>query len=107
MDVQISTANNVEGREALTEHLEGAVRDRLSRFEDRLTRVEVHVGDENGEDAGGRGKRCVVEARPAGHAPVMVSEQAGSIDQATSGALGKMVSAFDRTFGKLGDRKGH
>ena len=106
MDVQISTANNVEGREALTRRLEGEVRDRLSRFEGRLTRVEVHVGDENSE-GGGRDKRCMVEARPAGLDPVTVSDQAGSIDQATSGALGKMASALDRTFGKLSDRKGH
>ncbi|WP_340646988.1 HPF/RaiA family ribosome-associated protein [Phenylobacterium sp.] len=107
MDVQINTANNIEGREALSQHLEGAVRDRLSRFEDRLTRVEMHVGDENGDRDSGHDKRCVVEARPAGLQPVSVTEQADSIEQATSGALGKMVSALDRTFGKLSDRKGH
>ena len=107
MDVQINTANNVEGREALNQHLEGAVRDRLSRFEGRLTHVEVHIGDENGDKSGGHDKRCVIEARPAGLKPVSVSDQAGSIDQASSGALAKMVSALDRTFGKLSDRKGH
>ena len=107
MDVQINTANNVEGREALSLHLEGAVRDRLSRFEDRLTHVEVHVGDENGDKGGGHDKRCVIEARPAGLQPVTVSDQAGSIDQASTGALGKMISALERTFGKLSDRKGH
>lgn len=107
MDVQINTANSVDGREALSQRLEGAVRDRLSRFEDRLTHIEVHIGDENGDKGGGDDKRCVIEARPAGLQPVSVSDQAGSIDQATSGALGKMVSALDRTFGKLSDRKGH
>lgn len=107
MDVQINTANNIEGREALTQHLEGAVRDRLSRFEQRLTRVEMHVGDEDGGTDTEKDKRCVLEARPAGLQPVTVSQQAGSIDQATSGALGKLVSALDRTFGKLSDRKGH
>ena len=107
MDVQINTANNVEGREALTQHLEGAVRERLSRFSDRLTRVEIHVGDEGGDRDTGRDKRCVAEARPAGLDPVTVSDQADSIDQAASGALGKLVTALDRTFGKLSDRKGH
>lgn len=107
MDVQINTANNLEGREALTRHLEGAVRERLSRFVDRLSRVEVHLGDENGDRDIGHDKRCVVEARPAGLAPLTVSDQADSIEQAASGALGKMVTALDRTFGKLSDRKGH
>lgn len=107
MDVQINTTNNVEGREALCLHLEGAARERLSRFEDRLTRVEIHVADENGDRETGQDKRCVIEARPAGLDPVTVSEHAASIDQAASGAMGKMVSALDRTFGKLSDRKGH
>jgi hypothetical protein len=107
LDVQINTANDVEGREALCVHLEGTVRERLSRFEDRLTRVEMHFADENGDRNTGDAIRCVVEARPAGLDPVSVSDHAGSIEQAASGALGKMVSALDHTFGKLSDRKGH
>lgn len=106
MHVQINTANNIAGREALMESIEADVRSRLSRYESRLTRVEVHVGDENGERNEGDDKRCVMEARPAGLDPVTVTEQAGSIDQATSGALSKLSSALERTFGKLTDRKG-
>lgn len=107
MDVQINTANNVEGREALSRHLEETVRARLSRFAARLTRVEMHIGDENADRDAGHDKRCVVEVRPAGLDPVTVSDQADSIEQASAGALVKMVSALDRTFGKLSDRKGH
>lgn len=107
MQVQVNTANNIEGRDALTQSIENDVRHRLSRFEPRLTRVEVHVGDENGERTEGDDKRCVMEARPAGLGPVTVTEQAGSIDQATAGALNKLSSALDRTFGKLTNRKGH
>ncbi|MDP2212604.1 HPF/RaiA family ribosome-associated protein [Phenylobacterium sp.] len=107
MQVQVNTANNIEGREALMTSIEQDIRNRLARFESRLTRVEVHVGDENGERTEGDDKRCVIEARPAGLGPVTVTEQAGSIDQATSGALAKMTTALDRTFGKQTNRKGH
>jgi hypothetical protein len=107
MQVQINTANNIAGREALMDSIEADVRSRLSRYEARLTRVEVHVGDENGERNEGDDKRCVMEARPAGLDPVTVTEQAASIDQATAGALGKLSTALERTFGKLTDRKGH
>ena len=69
MDIQINTANNIAGREALTRQLEETVRSRLSRFSERLTRVEVHVGDENGDRNAGDDKRCVIEVRPAGRAP--------------------------------------
>lgn len=107
MEIQINTANNLEGRQAATERLETAVRDRLSRFEDRLTRVELHVGDEAGERNDGADIRCQIEARPAGHDPVSVSDQSDSIDQATAGALGKLTTVLERTFGKATDRKGH
>lgn len=107
MDVQINTANNVAGREALTQQLEETVRARLSRFSEQLTRVEVHVSDENGDRGGVHDKRCVIEVRPAGREPISVTDQAGSIDQAASGALNKAATALDRTFGKLTDRKGH
>lgn len=107
MDIQINTANNIEGREALTQQLEETVRSKLSRFSERLTRVEVHVGDENGDRGGGDDKRCVIEVRPAGRAPISVTEQAGSIDQATAGALGKVTTALERDFGKITSRKGH
>ena len=107
MDIQINTSNNLEGRTAVVEHLETVVRDRLSRFENRLTRVELHVGDENGDRSIGGDIRCQIEARPAGRDPVSVSEQADTIDQAASGALGKLATLLDRSFGKLTDRKGH
>ncbi|MGV8928903.1 MAG: HPF/RaiA family ribosome-associated protein [Brevundimonas sp.] len=107
MDIQINTANNVDGREALTQEVEETVRTRLARFSERLTRVEVHIHDENGDRNAVHDKRCVIEARPAGHDPISVTDQADSIDQATAGALSKMATALDRTFGKMTDRKGH
>lgn len=107
MQIQINTANNVDGRDALIGQLEQDVRSSLSRFEDRLTRVELHVGDEDGPGRGGNDKRCVIEARPSGLAPVTVTDEAASVVQAASGALDKLVTALDRTFGKRTNRKGH
>lgn len=107
MQVQINTDNTIDGAEAMTVELETRVRERLSRFESRLTRVEIHIGDEDGSRGNINDKRCVIEARPAGQEPVSVSDQASSIDQATSGALSKMTTALDRTFGKQTGRKGH
>ncbi|MDP1618429.1 HPF/RaiA family ribosome-associated protein [Phenylobacterium sp.] len=107
MQIQVNTSNNIEGRDALIAGVERDIRTRLSRFESRLTRVEAHLGDENGPRNEGADKRCVLEARPSGLNPITVSENAGSIDQATAGALSKLASALDRTFGKLTDRKGH
>lgn len=107
MIVQVNTGNTIDGSAAMTESLEALARDRLSRFEDKLTRIEIHVTDENGPRQTGDDKQCLIEARPTGLDPVKVTDNAGSIHQATVGALGKMVSALDRTYGKRTSRKGH
>lgn len=107
MQVQINTDNTLPGREALLTEIETTVRDRLSRFEDRLTRVEIHLTDEDGSSRDLNDKRCLIEARPAGQDPVSVTDQANSMEQATAGALGKLTTVLDRTFGRQTDRKGH
>lgn len=106
MDIQINTANNLEVHQATTDQIEATVREHLSRFEDHLTRVEMHVGDETGIRSE-NDIRCQIEARPAGHLPVSVTDQGNTIDQATSGALAKLTTVLDRTIGKMTDRKGH
>ncbi|MDZ4375237.1 MAG: hypothetical protein U1C74_27965 [Phenylobacterium sp.] len=107
MNVQVNTSNNVAGAEAWSNAMEATVRGRLARFESRLTRVEVHVGDESAPPTAGPDKRCSIEARPAGFDPITVSDTADTIDKATSGALAKLTTALDRTFGKTTSRKGH
>ena len=107
MDIQINTSNNLEGRQTIIDGLERTVRDRLSRFDGRLTRGELHVGDENGERSVGGDIRCQIEARPAGQGPISVSDLSDSIDEAAAGALTKLTTALDRSFGKTTSRKGH
>ncbi len=102
--VQVNTDNSMEGHEALTDQVETTLRDRFSRYSDKITRVEVHLGDVSG---GANDKRCMIEVRPTGLAPVVASEEAGTIVQAVSAAAAKAVSALETTFGKLTSRKGH
>lgn len=101
MQIQINTTNDVDGRAALLSHAEDQVRQRLSRFESRLTRIEMHLGDENGARNTAGDKRCVLEARPTGLAPVTVTDHGNTLEEAMSGALKKMVSSLETTFGKL------
>lgn len=101
MQIQINTTNDVEGRAALLSHAEDQVRQRLSRFESRLTRIEMHLGDENGARNTAGDKRCVLEARPTGLAPVTVTDHGNTLEEAMSGALKKIVNSLETTFGKL------
>jgi ribosome-associated translation inhibitor RaiA len=102
MLVQINTDRNVEGREELARRVEDKVRSALDRFSDQLTRVEIHLGDENSDKkAGDDDMRCLLEARPAGLQPIAVSHQAATMDLAVDGALDKFKRALESTLGKL------
>ena len=70
MQIQVNTDDNIEGRENLVRHIETEVGRILSRFGDQVTRVEIHLSDENAGKPGNADKRCLMEARPAGRPPV-------------------------------------
>jgi len=106
VQVLINTDNATEGRERFVERVEATVRDRLSRYSDKLSRVEVHLSDVNG-DRGGNDKRCMIELRPNGLDPLVATDQADTIDAAINGAVGKSLAALDRTLGKLASRRSH
>ena len=108
MQIQISTDNHVAGGEELTREVEAVVEGALGRFSDWLTRVEVHLSDEN-SSAKSRGddKRCVMEARPEGHQPLSVSHQGATLSQALKGSAKKLARLLDDTKGRLNDPKGN
>ncbi len=106
MQVEVSTDHNIEGSEQLTSQVVAEVTATLSRFADQLTRVDVHLSDENADKGGTADKRCMIEARPAGLQPVAVTDHGATVEDACSGALRKLTSVLDTRFGKLSNRKG-
>jgi len=107
MQIQINSDNIIKADAGTVQAMESLLRDRLERFAPRLTRLEVHLKDVNGTSAGAPDTVCTLEARPNGLAPLSVDSNGATVDQAVAGAASKMVTALDRTFGKLTNRKGH
>jgi ribosome-associated translation inhibitor RaiA len=101
MKIQLNTDTNVEGSLALSEETEVVVARALTRFEDRLTRVEVHLGNESARRTTGEDFRCLVEARPAGLEPVTATKHAATLDEALDGALDKLVTLLSSKFDRL------
>ena len=101
MQIQTNTDHHVEGKEALTAHVETTVGNALRHVKDQISRVEVHLSDENGGKSGVDDKRCLMEARPKNHQPVAVSHQAGSVHQAIDGAARKLKSAIESVLGRV------
>lgn len=105
MLVQVNTDSNIEGASALAEEVEAALRDHLDRYSQKITRVEVHLRDENSDKKfGARDMRCLLEARLAGLQPISVSHRAASLEQAVDGAVEKLLRSLDRSLGRLSDR---
>ncbi|MBB6227838.1 hypothetical protein FHS79_002019 [Polymorphobacter multimanifer] len=107
MQIQINSDNIIKADAGTIEAMDRILRDRLGRFETRLTRVEAHLKDVNGTSAGAPDTVCTLEARPNGLDPLTVDGNGATVDLAVASAANKMITALDRTFGKLTNRKGH
>lgn len=105
MIIQINTDNTIEGNSELTQMIDTDVATSLERFEEKITRVEVHLSDENSEKkSGSEDKRCLIEARIAGLQPLVVSDEAPTFEQAANGAVHKLVHSIESTLGKRDDK---
>lgn len=104
MIIQVNTDHNIDGHREHAQQIEADVESCLERFGDQITRVEVHLSDENSDKKSGtEDKRCLLEARLAGLHPLAVSDQAETMDQAVDGAIEKLMHSLDSTLGKLED----
>jgi hypothetical protein len=99
----VNTDHNITGEAALIAEVETAVEQTLGRFGDRITRVEVHLSDENSDKkSGAEDIRCLLEARLVGLQPISLSHRAATVMQAVEGAAEQMERSLDSTLGRLG-----
>lgn len=101
MTIQFNTDNKVTVSEELRTPLISLVSEGLSRFSHQITRVEVHLSDENGDKEGINDKRCMIEARLAGMKPVAVTNHGNTHEQAVEGAVDKLKTSLDTILGRL------
>lgn len=104
MMIQLNTDNNITGREELQASVESRIKETLGRFDDHITRIEVHFKDENGQKKGVDDIRCALEARLENKEPIIVSNTADSVELALNGAISKMKKVLDSAIEK---QRGH
>lgn len=103
MQIQINTGRHIDGNDGQTAEISAVIESSLKRFADQITRVEVHLSDENAAKGGEKDKRCLMEARLSGLAPVAVAHQAGTLRTAVDGAVEKLRRAIESAVGRLRD----
>ena len=101
MIIQINSGHNIAGDEELIGNTEHTIAESLKRFDKQISRIEVHLNDENSHKSGNNDKRCMLEARLEGMQPIAVTSHANTNEEALKDALDKLKSLLDTTLGKL------
>lgn len=97
MQIQIHTDNHVQRDESVVRHVEQTLESTLGRFAGQVTRIEVHLSDENAQRGGADDRVCTLEAKSVGRPPVAVTEKADTIAVAITGAARKLQSLLTST----------
>lgn len=103
MKIQINTDKSVEGTEKFNTYITSRILEKMQRYSSHITRVEVHISDENGKKEGPNDIRCLMEARLEGRQPIAVSNQDKTEEQAVSGAIEKLRASLETVIGRLSE----
>ena len=103
MQININTDSTVERQPGLNDHVKTVVEAAISRFRDHITRVEVHLSDNNSQKSADGDNRCMLEVRMNNYQPIAVSDRAATLHQAIAGAAEKMKRSVENTLGRLAD----
>ena len=101
MTIQLNADHNLNIHGDFREKLNDMLLEGLSRFSEHITRLEVHLSDENGSKNGEDDKRCMIEARIEGKQPIAVTDFADTYENALDDAIEKLKSSLDTIFGKM------
>ncbi len=107
MQIQINTDHNIECHEGLTTLVKDIVESTLNRLSDHITRIEVHLSDENGKKHSRNDKRCMLEARLEGRKPLAVTQKSEKLDKAINGAADKLARLIESNLDKSKHPKNH
>ena len=105
MNIQINTGHNIEGNQALITKFSSTIKSELIHLSDHITKVEVHLKDEDGEKKGKNDKRCMIEAHLEGRQPIVVTDHADTLNQALNGAIDKIISMIESILGRQRDKR--
>lgn len=101
MLVQFNSDHHITGSAVLAEESETSVRGALGGFAEQITRVEIHVSDENGaEKIGVNDKSCRIEARISGRPPIAVHAVASTVARSVDHAADKLRHAVETIVGR-------
>jgi len=101
MKIQFNTDKTINGDERQQQYYTSLIEEELKNFQSHITRIEVHLSDENGKKEGVSDILCLLEARLEGRQPMAVSHQDDTVELSVSGALEKLKNALETILGRM------
>lgn len=106
MKIQVNSDNHIDVTAGMIERIEEQLENKLRRFVPHISRIEVHLTDENSSSkSGGDDVRCRLEARLNARDPMIVTDEGTSVMHALNGSVEKLRAALSSVFGKLESRR--
>lgn len=90
MQIQFNSDKTIMSNERQYEFFSAQITEELKTYDSSISRIEVHLSDENGKKEGINTIRCLLETRIEGKQPTVVSCQSNTIEASISCALKKL-----------------
>lgn len=103
MQIQINFGD-VDASDALMQRVHDSVEKACAHVGRHLTRVEVHLRDDNGGKHGGDDKRVVMEGRPEGHQPITVDAKGDDLYKVIDDSANKLGRAVKSHLERIAER---
>jgi ribosome-associated translation inhibitor RaiA len=103
MKIQFNTDKSITGNEKDQLYFNSLIADGLENLDSHISRIEVHLSDENGKKEGLNSKRCLLETRLEGRQPIAVSCQEDTVELAISSAIDKLKASLETIIGRRQD----
>lgn len=101
MTIQLNADKSLSIHEEFGDQIKDLLTEELSRFTEYITRLEVHLSDENGSKPGLNDKRCMIEARMEGRQPIAVTGLDRTYDLAVNSAIDKLTASMETIVGRM------
>lgn len=101
MIIQFKTDTSIKVKERFSKPLISIASEKLKRFSDQITELEINLSDEKGTKEGLDNKRCMIEAHINDKSPIAVTFHATNHKQAMEGAIDKLKASLHILFGRL------
>jgi len=103
IQIIVNTDGSIDATEPFALHVRDVVEAALSRYSEHITRVEIHLSDENAHKKGLNDKRCMLEARLKGRQPTVVTHEADTTNMAIDGAVDKLQRSIRKSLERMRD----